>query len=80
MAGEAGGGDFLPCSACALNPIHIFLWTQVVSGWAAPNGQGQPSDFFKVLAPQRALRPMNGGLGFTEEAVTFIRALNFDLD
>lgn len=34
----------------------------------------------QVLQPMRDVRPSNGGPGFSEEMVTYVRALNYDLD
>ncbi|MEW5300245.1 MAG: hypothetical protein WDW36_003187 [Sanguina aurantia] len=41
---------------------------------------GHGCDMEEVLQPMRDVRPSNGGPGFSEEMVTYVRALNYDLD
>lgn len=41
--------------------------------------QGWRCDFYEVLAPLRAVRPINGGPGFDEELVLALRTLQFEL-
>lgn len=37
-------------------------------------------DFYEELQVMRDIRPMHGGPGYSEEMVTYVRALNFELD
>jgi len=48
------------------------LLAQVCSGYKC--------DMYEALEPLRALRPMNGGPGYSEEMVQYVRSLNFELD
>jgi hypothetical protein len=46
----------------------------------APQEGGSRVDLFSLLGPLRQHRPSAGGPGYSDEMVTYIRALNFDLD
>ncbi|KXZ52377.1 hypothetical protein GPECTOR_9g421 [Gonium pectorale] len=41
---------------------------------------GLGCDFHEVLEPLRDIRPMNGGPGYSEDMVTYVRSLNFELE
>lgn len=51
-----------------LNPDQL---AEVCQGWRC--------DFYNVLAPLRAVRPVNGGPGYDEELVLELRTLQFEL-
>ncbi|GFH23272.1 uncharacterized protein HaLaN_20863 [Haematococcus lacustris] len=55
------------------------LLQQVCVGLPAEEG-GPPSDLWSWLQPVRSMRISQGGPGYSEEMVTFLRSLNFDLD
>ena len=44
---------------------------EVASGWRC--------DFYEVLAPVRAARPVNGGAGYDEELIQSLRLLHFQV-
>ena len=44
-----------------------------------PPRQGWNCDLWDVLAPVRAVRPVNGGPGYDQELVLDLRTLNFEL-
>ncbi len=58
---------------------YVRVAVQVCQGLRDP-ATGQQQDLWALLAPVRAIRPSQGGPAFSEEMVTFIRSLNFDLD
>ncbi len=41
---------------------------------------GLNCDMYDVLEPFRSTRPINGGPAYSDELVTLVRSLNFDLD
>ncbi|GLC70389.1 hypothetical protein PLESTF_000967700 [Pleodorina starrii] len=41
---------------------------------------GLGCDFYEVLQPMRDIRPINGGPGFSEDMVMYVRGLNFELE
>lgn len=44
-----------------------------------PAPQGWRCDMWEVLAPVRAVRPLNGGPGFDRDLVLDLRTLNFEI-
>jgi len=55
------------------------LLDKVCQGAPAAEGAGRV-DLYAALQPLRDLRPRHGGPGYSEDALTELRALNFDLD
>lgn len=58
----------LPSCLCDAPARHAAAWPQ---GWRC--------DMWDVLAPVRAVRPVNGGPGYDRELVLDLRTLNFEL-
>lgn len=46
--------------------------TEVASGWRC--------NFYDVLEPVRAVRPVNGGRGYDEDLIMELRLLNFEVN
>ncbi|GIL90740.1 hypothetical protein Vretimale_19829 [Volvox reticuliferus] len=42
--------------------------------------EGLGCDFYEVLQPLRDIRPLNGGPGYSDDMVMYVRGLNFELE
>jgi hypothetical protein len=64
--------EHVPCRKSDLHAsLSMTVTSQVCSGWRC--------DMHEVLAPLRAVRPSSNGVGFNEDVVLQLRALNFDV-
>jgi hypothetical protein len=71
--------EFLhPCFITMPQRTATLTCSQVCQG--APTADGARVDMYSLLQPLRDLRPSHGGPGYSEEVLTELRALNFDLD
>eukprot|EP00983_Pelagomonas_calceolata_P048034 1140889-Pelagomonas_calceolata.AAC.1 len=64
---------------CFITPHKNVSHAQVWQG-SQPGSSVHEMDPWMALQPFRDNRPINGGTGCTEEMVTLVRSLNFELD